>query len=753
MHKFINIVFIIIIIIICISHCNAQEKDILNGIEKVTNEWTINSNEYISIKNNNNNILFESKYIYDYKYATITQKIDLTNVQKLTFNINILECHINREGYINVKIDIDDKNIAQILDNKQYNMNLSYNIDNNFRNGSHNVKFIIGAENADFKLKLSNISLLAIPEPPKITKIYLNDENKAYLAKEDSIRINYELIDTILDPPYNINVNWGDGIEKIMISNGNKGCVEHKYDKGGTYTVSISGLLLNNNTKKYEQGEKLTTTVNVIDYAYITVNNNRGSGLSHTATFVPHIKNADYLKWDFGDNTEIIESENRPTDHTYYDRGIFNVSFTATLKNGKYITVNKENAVKFTDEYIRFSKEIYNKGEVAELSWKFADVLFDNHIFYIQIYEINYLGEYTGKIIYNKRINEEKGSVKINTDNLDNDRYIALISINGERSTLKTVLEIKNNEQQIDKDKTKKTELRKMSTSYFTTIRVLDSLTGVPIHNASVRAVGKSATNPIDWISNLFGENWGKDVLNTEVNGTTDNNGVITFFMFPNIKYEITTSYKSITKKTSIQPSAMNAEYLIKLEVTAKPNNDASIAVKTKTITNGNNITVKYEDLSNTTKYVNYLIKEGDTNGKTIINKTYNKSQTNKNKFYHKESFKIDNPTGKSYNITITANTEKYGEIKRNYGTRFPGPLIDIGIPSGLYIYLCLGILLMFAAAGTIITGSIIGICICFIGWILYFMGWMFALETAPTALSLATVLSILFYIRTRSES
>ena len=63
MHKFINIVFIIIIIIICISHCNAQEKDILNGIEKVTNEWTINSNEYISIKNNNNNILFESKYI------------------------------------------------------------------------------------------------------------------------------------------------------------------------------------------------------------------------------------------------------------------------------------------------------------------------------------------------------------------------------------------------------------------------------------------------------------------------------------------------------------------------------------------------------------------------------------------------------------------------------------------------------------------------------------------------------------------
>lgn len=282
--------------------------------------------------------------------------------------------------------------------------------------------------------------------------------------------------------------------------------------------------------------------------------------------------------------------------------------------------------------------------------------------------------------------------------------------------------------------------------SSFVTIRVLDDLTGVPVQGATVYAVGKAATNPVSWMSQLFGGSWGENIIDTELSGVTDANGAVTFAMFPNVRYEITTSYQSITQITSLQPSALTGEYLIRLEVTAKPDKDAAVAVQTNVSIANNTITVQYADSSRTTTRIQFSLAEQGIDGNyTVIQTREVISQT------ASESFLIDDPAGKSYRITITAQTTQYGTITRDYGTTFPGPLVDIGIPSGLYIYLCLGALLLFAAAGTIITGPMIGVCVCFMGWILYFMGWMFALGAiAPVALSMATILSILFYIRTR---
>ena len=99
--------------------------------------------------------------------------------------------------------------------------------------------------------------------------------------------------------------------------------------------------------------------------------------------------------------------------------------------------------------------------------------------------------------------------------------------------------------------------------STFVTFRVQDSGTGKYVEGARIIAVGVMPTNPVEWMANLFGAAWGQNIIDTELEGFSDMNGIVTFAMFPNVRYSLTITYDDITETRSFQPSTLTGEYLI----------------------------------------------------------------------------------------------------------------------------------------------------------------------------------------------
>ncbi|MCQ2356477.1 MAG: hypothetical protein MJ014_05615, partial [Methanocorpusculum sp.] len=280
----------------------------------------------------------------------------------------------------------------------------------------------------------------------------------------------------------------------------------------------------------------------------------------------------------------------------------------------------------------------------------------------------------------------------------------------------------------------------------YVTFRVIDKDTGHPISGANLTAIGKKATNPIALIGHAIGQAWGESITGTARTGITDVNGAVTFAMSRNLRYEITANYREITESFAYQPSATETDHLIRLNIQkATPKNPAKTVI-TSINTEPDALIVNYEDTTQTTKELNILIEEQKPGEKGIYisNRKIQASKT-------VERFNLTEPAGKSYRITLTAESAVYGSITRTYAATFPGPLVKIGIPDSLYLYLVIFLLFTFGAIGTHTTAPIVGICVCFLGWIFYFFGWLFALGSlAPIALGFATIIALFYYIRTR---
>lgn len=280
----------------------------------------------------------------------------------------------------------------------------------------------------------------------------------------------------------------------------------------------------------------------------------------------------------------------------------------------------------------------------------------------------------------------------------------------------------------------------------FVTFRVVDEATGKPLSGATVTVVGKEATNPLEWIGQLFGASWGADILGTTQTGTSDQSGVVTFAMFPTVLYAVTIVYEGETYNLNFQQSQLAGEYPLKIPVTQVQSETSSQAITTTVTTqDGGIILVNYADTSQTTQSINIQIlkQEIGSENYTVINSLdIVGSQT-------QQSFTMTDYSGENYRVVITAESSEFGTVERTYGISFPGPLVKIGsIPEGLYIWICVFGLLILGAIGTRTTSTITSILVVFVGWLMYFMGWMFQLGVvAPLALGLATGLAVIIYM------
>ena len=284
--------------------------------------------------------------------------------------------------------------------------------------------------------------------------------------------------------------------------------------------------------------------------------------------------------------------------------------------------------------------------------------------------------------------------------------------------------------------------------STFITFRTLDEITGVPICCVAVSAIGVKSTSPVDWIANLFGAQWGEQILDTKVEGVTDSYGAITFPMFLGVRYTITAEYNGETKTLVMTPSSLQSEYIIEIPRYQEPETPTNEAVQTiVTATNEGLLTINYTDSSTTTQsltvqiYQKYTYDDNYTLIQTIpaVGSTY------------KTEYQLEEYSGTDIKIIITANTAKYGEVVRTYYHTFAGMMVDLGLPQEVYQWICILTAILIAGIATYLQAPAVCFAIVFIEWLYWFLGWANAFGPAfPFALIFATIASVIFYMAAR---
>ena len=287
--------------------------------------------------------------------------------------------------------------------------------------------------------------------------------------------------------------------------------------------------------------------------------------------------------------------------------------------------------------------------------------------------------------------------------------------------------------------------------STFVTFRVMDSTYGLPISGVKISTRGVAATNPFEWFANLFGTAWGATILGTEQSGITDDSGVITFAMFPGVRYVLNISYAVLDEPITqtFTPSSLSTEYPIYLDVIddADPEADTSVTTLVSADVDGL-VLVTYSDTSLTTTSIQMKIYEKGLDGNyTLIESAsaYGNAST--------RSFQLTDFAGTSIKIIITAETGEFGTIERVYYHTFPGPMIALGgLPASCYIWICLISAVILAGVATFVSSYATCFIICFVEWIYWFFGWFFEIGTIPSAtlLTIATVMSVAIYIGSR---
>lgn len=292
--------------------------------------------------------------------------------------------------------------------------------------------------------------------------------------------------------------------------------------------------------------------------------------------------------------------------------------------------------------------------------------------------------------------------------------------------------------------------------STFITFRVLDSITGKPIHGALVRVVGERSTAPLNWFSALFGGSWGnQEIVGTTLSGLTDNEGKITFSMFQTVKYSLTVTYGTASVNEEYFVPAIAGEKIIRLAVKAIDINRAYEDVKIGVTGTNGIITINYDDKTHTTQNVNVKVYRVET-GAFWSDEEDDTEVLVGEQTFNAYTYSTDISVGrqyaaKQYKVVVEYNTGKYGVLTRIIGVSFPGPRVDIGIPDNLYILLCIGILLMLGGIGTILTAPAFGFLVVVIAWIMFAFGWLFAIgDAASWILAVATVFAIAMYMASR---
>lgn len=314
----------------------------------------------------------------------------------------------------------------------------------------------------------------------------------------------------------------------------------------------------------------------------------------------------------------------------------------------------------------------------------------------------------------------------------------------------------------------------------------LTTFTSVPIPEVLVTAKGYETTvGAFDWLYSLIGIDQEKTpVLTSTMSGRTDLNGEIDFMMFETVKYVMTferagyvfdplTVYPHDTfYKVYPREDGKESAQGIWLKGGANRDNTCKMACNVRENADGSAcFDVQYMDLSCGSSGTLYLTKTCDKGTKNVVGScpigysdlVYNPrsssaSLAGMDQFpevyqYKEHTFSVTDYHGGQYSVIADIQHEQFGNFRLESDTSFKPLPITAGLPEDTRIYVAIFLMLfvgMIFGSTSATQGSLV---VCFIGWLFYAFGWFDRLgAAAPTALTLATIVSIFAIIMVRSK-
>lgn len=746
----------------------------------------------------------------DYVYASLSQSVDLTYAQTLSFDlIDLAQESIS--GFGAFVVEVGGNQVFTIDPNAlSYYGWTTYTADVSAYTGTQTVTFKLYLDSAgnshEFQVGLTGVSALSAASAPVLT---------TYTLSPSIVSIGEEVTATLAySPGYpeetQIFIQWGDSATTSYLGVPNTAePVTHTYSQAGTYTINAYA------ENSYGQ-DSWTTTVEVVSLDFSATTTSGEPPL--TVGFQLSAVGFESFVWNFGDGT--TSTELNPY-HTYTATGTYTVTLTGTTASGKTYTKTKTNYISLAPQSISWSAAKYTSGDSAEISWQLRDPDYSNYQYTLHIYQSDSFGNALGDSIVTSALSGSSGTYTWDTSGSVGYYTAAVIrtggsaattlmtattqvqstatltvnlATNGATYTDPTTVTLSQSGTIVDTQTTSTGQVQftiptgtyqvsATTTGYatqtasvqllestaitidfitgtsastnpsgagsayastFVTFRVQDSGTGKFVDGARITAVGVQPTNPLEWMGNLFGAAWGQNIIDTELEGLSDMNGVVTFAMFPNVRYQLTITYNDITETRSFQPSTLTGEYLISLPITETNKVPATTAVVVSVETDDNNrIVLTYTDSTQTTSQITATLYQiADEERQLIETQPANAQEATL-------TFSPPSPSGNDYILSVTAITESYGTIEREFAISFPGPMVKIGnLPDEAYMVLCFVILLMLGGIGTFVTSRMYALVLVFVAILLWWFGWMFALgPVGGIALIICFVLAIAYYI------
>jgi PKD repeat protein len=275
---------------------------------------------------------------------------------------------------------------------------------------------------------------------------------------------------------------------------------------------------------------------------------------------------------------------------------------------------------------------------------------------------------------------------------------------------------------------------------------------GAPIVGATVTAQGVNTTmGDWTWLYQILGINQETTPIgNSLMNGTTDTNGDVQFMMVPTGYFEVSV-FKAGVIDRNITVTPTDDKYVIMGDwnLWGTTGKDPTSVNTFNVTTVSANATHKWinitgnDTLNHFTGGTVYLNQTNMTSGNLTIEnvlQTYIIPASN-----FTTSFLVSNYTGQSYFVRVNALQSDFGTVKYDFGVTFPLAKVNpMGLDNKMLMLMSIVILLGTGAIFTATTAHNGPLLVCFVGWILYAIGWMdYGGLAVVTGLTLATILSI----------
>ena len=755
----------------------------------------------------------------DYVYASLSQSVDLTYVETLSFKlIDIdIETVSNWGGFV-VKVgnnDVWEMDVNDISTNWA-----TYTTDVSSYTGTQQITFMLYLDsngNAhDFKVGLTDVSALSNAEAPTYTRGTLS----TYTAST-STPVSVTITADAGYPYTQFFVNWGDGTGDTEVSQASgtiSQTLTHTYSTPGTYTVR--GSVYNNFGSSGEQFIG-TVTVATLDFTAYPTSGDPPLAVQFSLT----AQNIVSVLWDFGDGT--TSTAENPV-HTYAASSTpYTVTLTGYTSGGDAVEVTKSDYILASPQTLLFDKSSYEAGETATITWQLREPDFTNYQYTLQILASDSQGNTAGTSIITPVVIDSASSsytwntagasgyytaaifrsgtaspIVFATTNIITQATLTVnLAINGVTYTNATTVSVSQNGVIVATQTTTSGQVQftiptgayivqATTTGYatqqatvnllestavtidfvtgttdstfpsgsgsfyastFATFRVIDKTYGTEVSGATITGYAVESTNPVEWLANIFGAAWGGKIIGSEVEAITDENGVASFMMFTNVRYSLTLSHPELPNDVTrtFALSALSTEYPWYVDIPHEKDPTAQTSITTTATVSGDGlINITYNDASKTTSLVtvNVWKKDDENNYTTLMDTTTALGNANT------IQLQLTDFSGADVKISVLFTTSAFGTVERVYYHTFPGPWFDLGLPSSIYIWICLLTAILLGGISPFINSYACCFVICFMEWVYWAFGWFFQIgqPVAAFLLTCATVLSIAYYIASR---